>query len=344
MRRQATGGPLPDDPASRLAVGPVTTELGSEVTSDPGVGGPTGGYTTAMGSLQHCTIHGHEVGYRLMGDEPDEPDRETILLIHGMAGSSRTWRDVHAGPRPPVPGAGPRPARPRRVGQADGRLLASGPTPAACATSWPASASSGPPSSASPSAVGSPCSSPISTPSCASASSWSSSGGLGREVSWILRMLSLPGQRARAAHRRAGRRPRPGQRGQPWLEGCGDADGRHHSPTNARFGLRVDPGPLRATLGPSPTVGDHEPHPVEHAYADEACGSRTSGVGHPTLERSRARPTCPRSWRPGRAVDLRSQLGERVSRSGAGRDRRCCRFFSAWYSSMPSGPCARPSR
>src|SRR6185436_18871561 len=47
-----------------------------------------------MGSLQHCTIHGHEVGFRLMGDEPDDPDRETILLIHGMAGSSRTWRDV----------------------------------------------------------------------------------------------------------------------------------------------------------------------------------------------------------------------------------------------------------
>src|SRR6478609_12047599 len=47
-----------------------------------------------MGSLRHCTIHGHEVGFRLMGDEPDDPDRETILLIHGMAGSSRTWRDV----------------------------------------------------------------------------------------------------------------------------------------------------------------------------------------------------------------------------------------------------------
>ena len=29
-----------------------------------------------------------------MGDEPDDPDRETIVLIHGMAGSSRTWREV----------------------------------------------------------------------------------------------------------------------------------------------------------------------------------------------------------------------------------------------------------
>ena len=34
------------------------------------------------------TIHGHEVSYRRAGDGP------TILLIHGMAGSSRTWRDA----------------------------------------------------------------------------------------------------------------------------------------------------------------------------------------------------------------------------------------------------------
>ncbi|HEX7443224.1 MAG TPA: alpha/beta fold hydrolase, partial [Acidimicrobiales bacterium] len=39
--------------------------------------------------LQHTTIHGHEVGYRRAGDGD-----QSILLIHGMAGSSRTWRDV----------------------------------------------------------------------------------------------------------------------------------------------------------------------------------------------------------------------------------------------------------
>lgn len=38
--------------------------------------------------LRHVTIHGHEVGYRRAGDGP------AIVLIHGMAGSSRTWRDV----------------------------------------------------------------------------------------------------------------------------------------------------------------------------------------------------------------------------------------------------------
>jgi len=49
-----------------------------------------GGYTSAMAiPLKHTTLHGHEVGYRLAGDGED-----TILLIHGMAGSSRTWRDV----------------------------------------------------------------------------------------------------------------------------------------------------------------------------------------------------------------------------------------------------------
>ena len=45
-----------------------------------------------MGELQRATLHGHEVGYRFDGEGP-----ETILLIHGMAGSSRTWRDVTPG-------------------------------------------------------------------------------------------------------------------------------------------------------------------------------------------------------------------------------------------------------
>lgn len=38
--------------------------------------------------LQHVTIHGHEVGYRRAGTG------EPLLLIHGLAGSSRTWDDV----------------------------------------------------------------------------------------------------------------------------------------------------------------------------------------------------------------------------------------------------------
>jgi pimeloyl-ACP methyl ester carboxylesterase len=38
--------------------------------------------------LRHVTIHGHEVGYRRAGAG------EPILLIHGLAGDSRTWKDV----------------------------------------------------------------------------------------------------------------------------------------------------------------------------------------------------------------------------------------------------------
>jgi len=38
--------------------------------------------------LRHITIHGHDVGYRMAGEGP------VIMLIHGMAGSSRTWREV----------------------------------------------------------------------------------------------------------------------------------------------------------------------------------------------------------------------------------------------------------
>jgi pimeloyl-ACP methyl ester carboxylesterase len=38
--------------------------------------------------LRHTRIHGHDVRYRMAGQGP------VILLIHGMAGSSRTWLDV----------------------------------------------------------------------------------------------------------------------------------------------------------------------------------------------------------------------------------------------------------
>jgi pimeloyl-ACP methyl ester carboxylesterase len=38
--------------------------------------------------LEHVRIHGHEVGYRCAGDGP------VLLLIHGIAGSSHAWTDV----------------------------------------------------------------------------------------------------------------------------------------------------------------------------------------------------------------------------------------------------------
>ena len=41
--------------------------------------------------LRHTTLHGHDVTYRLAEADPAEP---TLLLVHGMAGNSRTWKDV----------------------------------------------------------------------------------------------------------------------------------------------------------------------------------------------------------------------------------------------------------
>ena len=49
--------------------------------------GDTGGVSQRL-PLQHVSIHGHPVGYRRGGTG------ETILLIHGLAGSSKTWDDV----------------------------------------------------------------------------------------------------------------------------------------------------------------------------------------------------------------------------------------------------------
>lgn len=42
----------------------------------------------ASAALHHVSIHGHDVTYRMGGDGP------AVLLIHGMAGSSRTWKEV----------------------------------------------------------------------------------------------------------------------------------------------------------------------------------------------------------------------------------------------------------
>ena len=41
-----------------------------------------------MSQLQHLTLHGDAVAYRMEGEG------ETLLLVHGMAGSSATWRAV----------------------------------------------------------------------------------------------------------------------------------------------------------------------------------------------------------------------------------------------------------
>jgi pimeloyl-ACP methyl ester carboxylesterase len=40
------------------------------------------------GQVQRVSIHGHDMAYRMEGSGP------ALLLLHGIAGSSRTWRDV----------------------------------------------------------------------------------------------------------------------------------------------------------------------------------------------------------------------------------------------------------
>jgi pimeloyl-ACP methyl ester carboxylesterase len=40
------------------------------------------------GHLHHVSIHGHDMAYLMEGNGP------ALLLLHGIAGSSRTWRDV----------------------------------------------------------------------------------------------------------------------------------------------------------------------------------------------------------------------------------------------------------
>jgi len=39
-------------------------------------------------ALRHVSIHGHDIAYRRAGSGP------ALLLVHGMAGSSRTWKEV----------------------------------------------------------------------------------------------------------------------------------------------------------------------------------------------------------------------------------------------------------
>ena len=55
-------------------------------------------------------IHGHDVSYRMAGEGP------TILLIHGIAGSSTTWKAVMPALAEHYTVDRPRPARPRAVG------------------------------------------------------------------------------------------------------------------------------------------------------------------------------------------------------------------------------------
>ena len=89
---------------------------------------PASTHATSL-PLQHIRIHGHEVGYRMGGEGP------AVLLIHGMAGSSRTWRDVIPRLADATPSSRPTcwatASRP-----SPWATTRSVPSPAACATCW----------------------------------------------------------------------------------------------------------------------------------------------------------------------------------------------------------------
>ncbi len=72
-----------------------------------------------MGEMKYLELHGDRVAYQDVGTGP-----EALLLIHGMAGSSETWRAVLPQLSRTIPRRRTRPAGSRTIREAPGRLLA----------------------------------------------------------------------------------------------------------------------------------------------------------------------------------------------------------------------------
>jgi pimeloyl-ACP methyl ester carboxylesterase len=137
-------------------------------------------------ALSHVVIHGHDVSYRRAGEG------EAILLIHGLAGSSRTWQAVQPGLAagydviaPDLLGHGES-AKPR--GDYSLGAFASGLRDFLAALGV-----------AQVTVVGQSFGGGVAMqlayqhPELCSRLVLVGSGGLGREVSWMLRLLTLPG-------------------------------------------------------------------------------------------------------------------------------------------------------
>ena len=136
--------------------------------------------------LSHVIIHGHDVGYRRTGKG------ETVLLLHGLAGSSRTWRAVQPGLAgthdviaPDLLGHGES-AKP--MGDYSLGALASGLRDFLAALDVPRATIVG-------HSFGGGVAMQLAYqhPELCDRLVLVSSGGLGREVSWMLRLLTLPG-------------------------------------------------------------------------------------------------------------------------------------------------------
>ena len=136
--------------------------------------------------LQHVQIHGHDLGFRMAGEGP------AVLLIHGIAGSSAAWREVmpaladrYTVIAPDLLGHGQsaKPAGDYSLG-AYANVLRDllGVVGIPCAT-----------------VVGQSFGGGVAMQFCYQNPAWCErlvlvdSGGLGREVSWLLRFMTLPG-------------------------------------------------------------------------------------------------------------------------------------------------------
>lgn len=254
--------------------------------------------------LQHVTLHGHDVGFRRAGQGP------AILLIHGMAGSSRTWRDVmpilarkYTVVAPDLLGHGES-AKP--LGDYSLGAYASGLRDLLGAIGVPTATIVG-------QSLGGGVAMQLAYqhPEIAERLVLVGSGGLGREVTWLLRALTLPGaeyvmpvffppfirDRGNAVsaflHRRGLRAPHIAEIWRAYAS-LAESDNRHAFVRTLR--AVIDPGGqavsatdrlyLAAALPALIVWGDQDPViPVAHAYAahDAMPGSRLEifeGAGH----------------------------------------------------------------
>ena len=253
---------------------------------------------------QRISLHGHEISYRMAGAGP------TLLLIHGLAGSSRTWRAVM-----------PRLAEEFRVLAPD--LLGHGES-ATPATDYSLGGFAGMLRDLlgaldidRVTVVGQSLGGGVALqlayqhPELAERLVLVNSGGLGREVSWILRAAALPGAEyvmpalfpgfardagnaiARTVERLGWRAPRVAEM---WRAYAGLTEPEHRAAFVRTVRAVIEPGGqainatnrlyLAAEMPSLIVWGDADPIiPVSHAYAAHEAmpGSRLEifeGVGH----------------------------------------------------------------
>lgn len=258
----------------------------------------------AVAALNRVSIHGHDVTYRMGGSGPN------VLLIHGMAGSSRTWKDVtellvadHTVIAPDLLGHGES-AKP--MGDYSLGAFASGLRDLLSVIGVERTTVVG-------QSLGGGVAMQLAYqhPELVERLVLVGSGGLGREVSWLLRLLTLPGAEvlmpvlfprivadrgndvSSLLHRRGIRAPHLGE---IWRAYASLSGAENRGAFLRTLRAVVDPGGQSVSAldriylaGGMPTMivwGDQDPIiPIEHAYAaqEAIAGSRLEimeGCGH----------------------------------------------------------------